>query len=86
MDVAVRTNPDVDKRVNANFRGKWINAENIGKTEAEIIALWNTAHPDDRIFGNSLTILVNELVRCFQHITGRYSLAASFALRPNVSN
>jgi hypothetical protein len=49
LDVAVRTNPDVDKRVNADFRGKWINAENIGKTEAEIIALWNAAHPNDLI-------------------------------------
>ena len=37
------------ERVNANFRGKWVNAENIGKTEAEIIAMWNTAHPGDLI-------------------------------------
>ncbi len=49
IDITVRVNPDVDKRVNAGFRGKWINAENIGKTEAEIIALWNQAHPSDLI-------------------------------------
>ena len=49
IDIAVRTNPDVDKRVNTGFRGKWINAENVGKTEAEIIALWNAAHPNDLI-------------------------------------
>ena len=49
IDITVRVNPEVDKRVNVNFRGKWVNAENIGKTEAEIIALWNQAHPSDLI-------------------------------------
>jgi hypothetical protein len=49
IDITVRVNPEVDKRVNAGFRGKWVNAENIGKTEAEIIALWNQAHPSDLI-------------------------------------
>ena len=49
INIDVRVNPDLDKRVNAGFRGKWINAENIGKSEAEIIALWNEAHPDDPI-------------------------------------
>jgi hypothetical protein len=49
IDLAVRVNPDVDKRVNAGFRGKWVNAENIGKTETEIIALWNKDHPGDLI-------------------------------------
>jgi hypothetical protein len=36
-------------RCNAGFRGKWVNAEDIGKTEAEIIALWNQNHPTDLI-------------------------------------
>jgi hypothetical protein len=49
VDIDVRVNPDLDKRVNAGFRGKWANAENIGKSEAEIIALWNQAHPNDLI-------------------------------------
>lgn len=49
VDIDVRVNPDLDKRINAGFRGKWVNAENIGKSEAEIIALWNQAHPDDLI-------------------------------------
>jgi hypothetical protein len=49
LDIAVRVNPEVDKRINAGFRGKWVNAENIGKTEAEIIALWNQAHSSDLI-------------------------------------
>ena len=49
VDIAVRPNPDLEKRVNAGFRGQWINAQNIGKTEAEIIALWNSANPGDPI-------------------------------------
>jgi hypothetical protein len=49
IDITVRVNPDVDKRVNAGFRGKWINGGNIGKAEAEIIAQWNTDHPGDLI-------------------------------------
>jgi hypothetical protein len=49
VDIQVRVNPAIDKNVNVNFRGKWRNAENIGKSEAEIIALWNEAYPEDPI-------------------------------------
>ncbi|MGE5606074.1 MAG: hypothetical protein ACM3YE_10315 [Bacteroidota bacterium] len=49
INIDVRVNPDLDKRINAGFRGKWINGENIGKSEEEIIALWNEAHPDDPV-------------------------------------
>ena len=49
VDIDVRVNPDIDKRVNTSFRGKWRNAENIGKDEAEIIAQWNKAHPSDPV-------------------------------------
>lgn len=49
VDIGVRVNPDLDKKVNASFRGTWVNSGNIGKTEAEIIALWNEEHPDDQI-------------------------------------
>ncbi|NOH01162.1 MAG: hypothetical protein HND47_03895 [Chloroflexi bacterium] len=49
IDIGVRVNPDLDKNVNAGFRGTWVNGDNIGKTEAEIVALWNEAHPDDPI-------------------------------------
>jgi hypothetical protein len=49
VDIGVRVNPDLDKKVNAGFRGTWANAANIGKTEAEIVALWNEEHPDDPI-------------------------------------
>lgn len=49
VDIGVRVNPDLDKKVNAGFRGTWVNRDNAGKTEAEIIALWNEEHPDDLI-------------------------------------
>jgi hypothetical protein len=49
INLNVRVSPELDKKVNAGFRGKWINAANIGKSEAEIIALWNADHPDDLI-------------------------------------
>ena len=49
IDVNVRVNPRVVKNLNTGFRGQWRNAENIGKSEAEIIALWNAAHPEDPI-------------------------------------
>jgi hypothetical protein len=51
IDIRVRINPEVDKKVNAMFRGKWLNPGNINKTEAEIIALWNEEHPEDPIPG-----------------------------------
>jgi len=49
VEVTVRVNPEVVKRVNSHFRGVWINSANIGKTEAEMIDLWNTLHPTDPI-------------------------------------
>lgn len=49
IDIGVRVNPELDKKVNAGFRGKWLNAENKDKTEAEMVAIWNAAHPDDLI-------------------------------------
>lgn len=49
IDIGVRVNPELDRLVNAGFRGAWVNAQNIGKTEAEIIALWNQDHSTDPI-------------------------------------
>jgi hypothetical protein len=49
IDIGVRVNPELDKKVNSSFRGKWLNSENMGKTEAEMIAIWNKDHPDDLI-------------------------------------
>lgn len=49
IDINVRVSPELKKDVNARFRGKWINSANIGKSQAEIIAQWNQAHPDDPV-------------------------------------
>jgi len=49
IEVDVRFNPRIVRNVNVGFRGRWKNAENIGKNEAEIVDLWNAAHPDDPI-------------------------------------
>lgn len=49
INIGVRVNPDLDKKVNSGFRGKWINSGNMNKTEAEMIALWNKDHPGDLI-------------------------------------
>jgi len=49
INIGVRVNPDLDKKVNSGFRGKWVNSENIDKSEAQMIAIWNTEHPDDLI-------------------------------------
>jgi len=45
----MRADPEIDKTVNTKFRGKWRNAANLGVSEAETVALWNTAHPEDPI-------------------------------------
>ena len=47
VDIVVRVSPELVKKVNNEFRGKWINAGNKGKSQEEIIAFWNAAHPDD---------------------------------------
>jgi hypothetical protein len=49
VQLKVRVNPRLGKEINAGFRGKWRNADHIGKTEAEIIALWDAAHPTDKV-------------------------------------
>ena len=49
VEIDVRVNPDVKRRINAGFRGEWRNVENIGANEEQIFALWNAAHPDDLV-------------------------------------
>ena len=36
VDIKVRINREVNKKVNNNFRGKWTNAANKGVSEADI--------------------------------------------------
>jgi hypothetical protein len=49
INLNVRVNPVLDKKVNSEFRGKWMNSDNINKAVDDIIAQWNAAHPDDLI-------------------------------------
>lgn len=49
IKVTVRLNPRLTKQIAAERRAKWVNSQNIGKSEEELIALWNEAHPDDPI-------------------------------------
>ncbi len=49
IKVSVRLNPRLSKLIAADRRANWVNAQNIGKSEAEMIVLWNEAHPDDPI-------------------------------------
>ena len=49
INIRVNVNSEVENIVNATFRGKWINGENIGKTEAEMIEIWNANHSEDQI-------------------------------------
>ena len=49
VDIGVRVNPDLANKVTTQFRGKWLNPENVNKTEAEIVAIWNSKHPTDPI-------------------------------------
>ena len=49
VNIKVRVNREVDKKVNTSFRGKWANAANKGMTEADIFEQWNAAHPEDPV-------------------------------------
>jgi hypothetical protein len=49
IKIKVRVNPFVIRDVNDNYRGEWRNAENIGASTDELVALWNEAHPDDPV-------------------------------------
>jgi hypothetical protein len=49
IEILVHVNRFLTRRVNAGFRGKVVNAGNIGKSESELIELWNENHPDDPI-------------------------------------
>ncbi|MGE5606598.1 MAG: hypothetical protein ACM3YE_13025 [Bacteroidota bacterium] len=49
IDINVRVNPELSREINSDFRGKWINSANIGKSQDEIIAQWNETYPDDPV-------------------------------------
>jgi len=50
FDVAHRLDRNLKRALNdGSFSGKIQNKKNIGKTSAEILALWNSEHPDDPV-------------------------------------
>jgi len=51
FDVSHRLDREIKNALNAPgaFSGDIINAENIGKTPDELVAMWNEAHPDDPV-------------------------------------
>jgi hypothetical protein len=46
IHIRVTVSPEMKKIVNDSFWGKWANAENIGKSEAEMIEYWNGKQPE----------------------------------------
>jgi hypothetical protein len=50
LDVAHRLDRRLKRALNSgSFSGRIRNKKNIGKTAAEVIALWNAEHPDDPV-------------------------------------
>lgn len=49
VNIKVRVNREIDKKVNNNFRGKWANATNKGVSEEDLFAQWDAAHPEDPV-------------------------------------
>ncbi len=51
FEIKVKVDARILRALNASgaFRGTLINAENVGKTSADLTALWNEAHPDDPV-------------------------------------
>ncbi len=49
LSIKVHLGSRMSKSIDMGQNVEWINAENIGKTEAEMIVIWNELHPDDPI-------------------------------------
>ena len=49
ITVKIHLNKRIKGQIAAASRAKWLNSDNIDKSEAELIALWNALHPDDPI-------------------------------------
>lgn len=49
IEIKVRVSPEMVRRINTEFKGRFINADNKGKTDEEIFALWDADHPTDPI-------------------------------------
>jgi hypothetical protein len=51
LEIKVRVDKRILSALNSPgaFRGRITNAENIGKSSDDLVALWNEAHPDDLV-------------------------------------
>ena len=49
IEIHVTLGKAMTNAVNSDFRGKWINAQNINKTERDLVEMWNAEHPEDQI-------------------------------------
>jgi hypothetical protein len=51
LEVKVKVDQRVLRALNAPgaFRGRILNAANIGKSSADLVAMWDEAHPDDPV-------------------------------------
>jgi hypothetical protein len=49
ISVKVRLGTRMTKSIDSEQRAKWENAEHIGKSEAEMIVVWNELYPNDPI-------------------------------------
>lgn len=52
INVNLRVDPELSGELNKTkegFKGKIINAVNVGKTSDDLVALWNEANPDDLV-------------------------------------
>jgi hypothetical protein len=52
VEVTVRLPKKMVDAINADFRGKWINAQNIGMSDEQMKPIWNERHPNDPIVSN----------------------------------
>jgi len=51
LEVKIRVDARILRELNGKgaFRGRITNPENIGKSAADLVALWNTDHPEDPV-------------------------------------
>ena len=51
FEINVKVDPRLLNGLNTKdaFSGTIVNAENIGKSSAELVAMWNAAHPDNLV-------------------------------------
>ncbi len=49
ISVKARLGARMTKSIDSEQHAKWVNAENVGKSEAEMIVIWNELYPEDPI-------------------------------------